>query len=71
MTTLPEPGFLTAGVVLYREDKLDEAEYSFKKLLHHIPDHAAANFMVGLIYLRKGHLKEGIELMEKGFKLCP
>ena len=71
MTTLPEAGLLTGGVDLYKQDKLDEAEYSFKKLLHHIPNHAAANFMVGLIYVRKGHLKEGIEFMEKGFKLCP
>jgi len=71
MTTLPEPGWLNEGVELYKQDKLDEAEYAFKKLLHHIPDHAAANFMVGIVYARKGHLQEAIELMEKGHAKCP
>ncbi|MBF0220526.1 MAG: hypothetical protein HQL49_13510, partial [Gammaproteobacteria bacterium] len=36
-----------------------------------LPEHAAANFMVGLIYVQKGHLSEGIELMEKGLKKSP
>jgi len=71
MTVLPEPGLLNEGVALYEQNHLDEAEYCFKKLLHHLPDHAAANFMVGLIYMRKGHLNEGVGLMEKGFQKCP
>lgn len=71
MITLPVPGLLTEGVELYKQDKLDEAEHCLKKLLHHLPEHAAANFMVGLIYMRKNHLKEGVELMEKGFDKCP
>lgn len=65
MLSLPEPGLLQKGVALYKEDKRDEAEYEFKKLLHHIPDHAAASHMVGLIYARKGHLNDAITLMEK------
>ena len=71
MVTLPTPGLLTDGVALYKDDKFNEAEYEFKKLLHHMPDHAAANFMVGLIYIRKGHLADGIELMEKALDICP
>ncbi|MCB1764597.1 MAG: sulfotransferase [Candidatus Competibacteraceae bacterium] len=71
MVTLPTPGMFTDGVAFYKEGKLDEAEYEFKKLLHHLPEHAAANFMVGLIYARKGHLQEGIALMEKGLEVCP
>jgi tetratricopeptide (TPR) repeat protein len=71
MVALPEPGLLTDGIAFYQQDKLDEAEYCFKKLLHHIPDHAAASFMVGLIYMRKGHVQEGVELMEKGLEKCP
>lgn len=50
---------------------MDEAEHSFKKLLHHLPEHAAANAMVGLIYFDKGHLAEGITLMEKAHETCP
>ncbi len=71
MITLPEPDWLNEGVALYKEDKLDEAEVCFKKLLHHLPEHAAANFMLGIIYARKNHLPEAIELMEKAHKKCP
>ena len=71
MLTLPLPGLFTAAIDLYKEDKLDDAEYEFKKVLQHLPEHAAANFMVGLIYVRKGHLGEGIALMEKALKHCP
>ena len=71
MISLPEPGLLNEGVALYKEGKLDEAERCFKKLLHHIPDHAAANFMTGIVYADKGHIKEGCELLEKAVEKCP
>ena len=71
MVSLPEPGLLNEGVALYKEGKLDDAERCFKKLLHHIPDHAAANFMTGIVYADKGHLQEGCELLEKAFEKCP
>lgn len=71
MLSLPEPGMLQKGVALYKADKLDEAEREFKKLLHHLPEHAAANHMVGIIYARKGHLNDAITLMEKALKVCP
>lgn len=71
MLSLPEPGLLQKGVALYKEDRLDEAEYEFKKLLHHIPEHGAASHMVGIIYARKGHLNDAITLMEKSVKTCP
>ncbi len=71
MNRLPEPGLLVDAIALYSEEKLDEAEYKFKQLLHHSPDHATANFMTGLIYLHKGHRADGIALMEKGYEKCP
>ncbi len=71
MARLPVPGLLVDGVALYEEGKLDEAEYKFKQLMHHVPEHAAANFMVGSIYVQKHHLQEGIALMEKGHEQCP
>lgn len=71
MISLPEPGFLTNGVDLYKKDDLDGAELSFKKMLHHNPEHAAANYMVGLVYLSKHNMQEGIELIEKALKKCP
>lgn len=71
MVALPVPGLLETGVARYREEKLDEAEHCFKQLLHHLPEHAAATFMVGLVYVRKGYLAEGIALMHKAHEQCP
>ena len=71
MLTLPEPGLLDSGVALYRAEQLDAAEGRFKQLLHHVPGHAAATFMVGLIDVRKGWLHEGIAQMEQALQRCP
>ena len=71
MVTLPTPGMFIDAVALYREGRLDEAEYGFKKLLHHIPEHAAAHYMIGLIYARKGHLQDAIACMETACRACP
>ncbi|WP_417618496.1 sulfotransferase [Oceanisphaera sp.] len=71
MISLPEPGFLTDGVALFRQGDLDGAELSFKKMLHHNPDHAACRYMVGLIYLQKGHLQDGIEFIETALEKAP
>ncbi|MDU4353889.1 MAG: sulfotransferase [Phytobacter diazotrophicus] len=71
MVSLPVPGMQTEGIDYYRQGKLDEAEMLFRRLLHHLPEHATAHFMVGLIYVRKGHLADGIGHMEKGLQACP
>jgi tetratricopeptide (TPR) repeat protein len=71
MVTLPEPGWLNDGVDRYRGGDLDGAEHRFKQLLSYLPEHAAARFMLGLIYVRKGHRADGIALMELGLERCP
>lgn len=71
MLTLPEPGWLQQGVAHYHAGELAEAEMCFKKMLHHNPDHAAANYMVGLIYCSIGEVQEGIPLFEKALETCP
>jgi tetratricopeptide (TPR) repeat protein len=71
MVTLPEPGLLNVGVDRYRNGDLDGAEYRFKRLLHYVPQHAAAGFMLGLIYVRKGHRADGVALMEQAVERCP
>ena len=71
MVSLPVPGMQTDGIARYREGKLDDAEMLFRRLLHHVPEHATAHFMVGLICVRKGHLADGIAHMEKGLQACP
>ncbi len=71
MLSLPEPGFLTDGVDLYHKGELDAAELSFKKMLHHNPDHAACNYMTGLVYLSKGYMKEGVEQIKIALEKCP
>jgi tetratricopeptide (TPR) repeat protein len=68
---LPEPGLLTDGVEFCRQGNLDEAEKHFKRLLHFLPDHAAANFMLGHVQARKGQVHAGIRLMEKALALAP
>jgi tetratricopeptide (TPR) repeat protein len=70
MVALPVPGLLETAVALYRQEQLDEAERHLMQLLHHLPEHAAANFMVGLIYLRKGHQSDAIARMENAFERC-
>lgn len=71
MITLPEAGFLTKGVEHYKQGNLDEAELSFKKMLHHNPDHAACNYMTGLVYFCKNHFKDGITFVETALKKAP
>ena len=71
MITLPEPGWLNSGVDLFNSDDLDAAERQFKQLLQFLPDHAAANFMLGLIYLRKGCGEDALPLMEQALERCP
>ena len=71
MITLPEPGWLNTGVDLFRRGDLDDAEYRFKQLLQHVPDHAAALYMLGLVYLQKGASAEGVKLLEDALQRCP
>lgn len=71
MVTLPEAGLLNTGVDLFRQGDLDGAEYRFKKLQHHLPDHAAARYMLGLVYLQKGSLAAGVKLLEDALQRCP
>jgi tetratricopeptide (TPR) repeat protein len=71
MVTLPEPGWLNVGVDCYRQGDLDAAEHRFKQLLHYLPEHAGARFMLGLVYVRKGHRGDGIALMERALERCP
>jgi tetratricopeptide (TPR) repeat protein len=71
MVTLPEPGWLNTGVDLFRRGDLDGAEYRFKQLLHHVSNHAAALYMLGLVYLQKGSSAEGVKLLEDALQRCP
>jgi tetratricopeptide (TPR) repeat protein len=71
MVTLPEPGWLNTGVDHYRQGDLDAAEYRFKQLLQHLPEHAAARFMLGMTYLRKGHQEKAIALLALAVEHCP
>ncbi|WJG09309.1 sulfotransferase [Aliiglaciecola sp. LCG003] len=71
MLSLPEPGFLTNGVELFHQGDLDGAELRFKKMLHHNPEHAACLYMTGLVYLQKGHMQDGIAMIEKALAKVP
>ena len=71
MVTLPEPGWLNSGVDHYRDGDLNASEYRFKQLLHYLPEHAGARFMLGLIHLHKGYREGGITLMTQALERCP
>lgn len=71
MLALPVAGLLETAVLAFREQRLDDAERALKQLLQHVPEHAAANLILGLIYLRKGHPDDGIALMEQAQPRCP
>ena len=71
MVTLPEPGWLAQGVEQYQAGDLDGAEYTLKKLLHHVPEHAAGQAVLALIYLRKAHAPEGVALLTQALQRCP
>ncbi len=71
MVTLPEPGWLNQGVDRYRRGDLDGAEGCFRRLLSVVPEHAAAQHMLGLVMLDKGHARRGIELLERAHEQCP
>ncbi len=71
MMSLPEAGFLTKGVAFFHQQKLNEAEMCFQKMLHHNPHHAACLYMLGLVYLHKGYLSDGIEKIEIALQKVP
>ena len=71
MLSLPQAGFLVDGVDQFREGDWDAAELSFKKMLHHNPEHAACGYMVGLVYLCKGHIREAIAEIEPALEKAP
>jgi predicted Zn-dependent protease len=71
MVTLPDPGWLNTGVDHYHQDDLDAAERQIKQLLHFLPEHAAANFILGLICLCRGQHGDGVALMEQALERCP
>ncbi|MEA1956129.1 MAG: tetratricopeptide repeat protein [Campylobacterota bacterium] len=71
MITLPKAGFLTDGKKFFDNGDLDSAEMNFKKMLHHNPEHAACHYMLGLVYLNKNHINDGIKEVEKAVKKVP
>lgn len=71
MVALPEPGWLNQGVDHFKSRRFDEAERLFKQLLHFVPNHAAATFMLGLTFASKGQLSNGIEQMDTALARCP
>lgn len=71
MISLPKPGWLTDGVDHFHNKDLDKAEFCFKSMLHHNPKHAACNYMLGLVYIERGYIDDGIELVEKAIELAP
>lgn len=71
MTSLPEPGYLGQGLAHFQSADFDAAERCFKLLLHFVPDHLAALFMLGKVYISKGFLNDGTDLMAQAVERAP
>lgn len=52
---------LLRGIVLYRTDRLDEAEYVLKETLILNPDPARTHFYLGLVYEEQGETEKALE----------
>ncbi|NLQ18134.1 sulfotransferase [Marinomonas sp. M1K-6] len=79
MVTLPKAGMLSEAYRLYaaggdaqgRLESYRDAEYQCKVLLHHLPDFAPAQYLLGELYLVNGLLELGIAAIEKAIALAP
>lgn len=71
MLTLPEAGFVTKAADLYKEGNLKDAELNCKKMLHHNSEHAAAHYILGLIYLSSNIMEDGITELEMAVRKVP
>jgi len=54
---------LNAGVMAYGEDRIEEAEAAFRKVLAEYPREAQANYYLGLIECRRGNLEAAADLL--------
>ena len=61
----------TLGLAYLEENKLDEAEAEFLKLITLAPGEAIGYANLGLVYLRMGKYKEAEEQLKKAIKLDP
>ncbi len=61
----------TLGLAYLEENKLDEAESEFLKLIKLVPDEAIGYANLGLVYLRMGKYLEAKERLKKGIELDP
>lgn len=70
MLSLPEPGLLNKATMLFKSGDLDGAELAVKKMLHHNETHGACNYILALIYCRKGHVNDALPLFELAHQQC-
>ncbi len=59
------------GVAYLEENKLDQAEEQFKKLIDLAPDDASGYANLGVVYLRKGRLDDAERYLKKATELNP
>lgn len=61
----------TLGLAFLEENRLEEAEASFKKLIELAPKEAMGYANLGLVYLRQGRYAEAEVRLEKAIELAP
>ena len=59
------------GLAYLEENKLDEAEIEFKKLIQLAPDEALGYANLGIVYMRMGKYQEAEEQLKKAIEINP
>ena len=59
------------GVIFWNAGKIPEAKKQFEETLKSKPDHAEANYWVGMAHLNAGELNDSVEHFEEYLKLAP
>ena len=71
LVRLPEPGYLQRALEHRQKGEWLEAERVLKTLLHFLPEHGAANYLLGLVFCDAGYRNEGMAYLEKALAVCP
>ncbi|MEE4355510.1 MAG: tetratricopeptide repeat protein, partial [Desulfococcaceae bacterium] len=62
---------LQQAVSLHQENRFQEAEKLYRKIIAQIPDHADALHLLGLIFFQKGNSSKAVELICKAIEKSP
>jgi tetratricopeptide (TPR) repeat protein len=71
MVFLPEPGLFQQALKKIKDGDVGGAEFALRKLLHFVPGHGSANFLLGELLWHRGQLGEASAHLKLGVERCP